>query len=207
MKLWPVGTSGPKIWCPRTLQVLSGTCWGSGFSLMQLAVIFSIRFSLCFLVCFCWLSYNGLFSFLCLPLALSMLFSTAFSYFCLSAFIPWSFFPHLIMLLHGSHITLHLYSCCFWKEVFFWFPIIIRCLFMLLCPILISVFAHSYSKQEQSYTGEKWVWRFSADLKSKQLWKISAQLLLDNLGSNSGKIGLLPTYVQLTLVKISYHKH
>lgn len=117
------------------------------------------------------------------------------------------FFPHLIMLLHRSRITLHLYSCCFWKEVFFWFPIIIRCLFMLLCPILISVFAHSYSKQEQSYMGGKWVWHFSADLKSKQLWKINAQLLLDNLGSTSGKIGLLPTYVWLTLVKISYHTH
>lgn len=94
MKLSPVGTSGTKIQCPNLRQVLSEACWGSGFSLVQLATghIFSITFSLCFLLCFCWLSCNGLFSFLCLHLTLPMLFSAAFLYFCLSAFLPWFFF-------------------------------------------------------------------------------------------------------------------
>lgn len=90
---------------------------------MQLAVIFSVMFfvfSINVSVDFPIIFFHV---FVYSYLTFSMPFSTAFfRSFCFPSVI--FFFSHLIMLLHATCITPHLYSCCFCEEVFLLFPVV-----------------------------------------------------------------------------------
>lgn len=144
--------------------------WGSGFALVKLAVSFLLH-SLSVFHCV----------FVGFPIVVPFL-SSVCNLFFAHSFLQYSHifvflisFHHLFSFNNAFMCNLHNPISVFMLLLKRNFPLVPHYLSSDVCLrlfVLFSfLFAHSFSKQEQSYSGENWVWHLCANLKSKQLWK------------------------------------
>lgn len=119
--------------------------------------IFSITLSLCFPLCLCWLFHNGLGFFSCVC---TLFFVYSFLQYSL-IFVFQISFHHLFSLNNAFMCNLHNTVSVFMLLLKRNIPLAPHYLSSDVCLCLFVpfsfLFAHRFSKQEQSYSGENWV--------------------------------------------------